>query len=164
MRILGIDPGSTGGICQLSEDRSFYHLCKASPIDADTVRTIKEMVTANPTRLAVVERVASFPGQGVASTFTFGKRYGVILGALMALGVPVVDVPPQTWNKALGLSQPKGFGLTVTAVEKKKRLAARRKEQKSRNYAMARNLFPHLAITLETADGVLLAEYGLRTL
>jgi crossover junction endodeoxyribonuclease RuvC len=43
------------------------------------------------------------PGQGVASTFSFGVNYGKYQGALLSLGVPYSLVRPQEWQKGLGL-------------------------------------------------------------
>jgi len=57
---------------------------------------------------AVVEQVASRPGQGVASTFKFGTSYGVVLGVLGALEIPVTHVTPATWKRAVGVTADKG--------------------------------------------------------
>ena len=165
MSVLGIDPGSTGGIAVVYSDRS-GKLYESSKVDAEVVDILKKIVQIDKPSIAIVERVAAFKGQGVVSTFTFGKRFGVIRGALLALGVPMFDVPAQSWQKALGLSQPKGVGVkSEDPKDKKKRLADRRKRQKSLAYELARQLYPGIdSITIETADGLLLAEYGLRTL
>lgn len=52
---------------------------------------------------AVVEEVASRPGQGVTSMFRFGHSCGAIEGVLATLGIPVCRVTPQTWKRAYGL-------------------------------------------------------------
>lgn len=164
MSFLGIDPGSTGGIAIVYHDRT-GKLYKSSAIDAEVVDIIREIQKVDNPSMAIIERVASFPGQGISSTFTFGKRFGVIRGALLALRIPMIDVPPQTWQKTLGLTQPKGGSQEEDPKEKKKRLADRRKKQKRLAYELARQLYPSMdSITIETADGLLLAEYGLRTL
>ena len=43
------------------------------------------------------------PGQGVASTFKFGKAAGAIEAVVMLLGIPTVIVAPAVWKKAFGL-------------------------------------------------------------
>ena len=53
--------------------------------------------------IAIVEAVASRPGQGVASTFRFGRSYGAALGVLSALGVPTHPVSPRRWKCHFGL-------------------------------------------------------------
>jgi crossover junction endodeoxyribonuclease RuvC len=54
-------------------------------------------------RCAVVERVASMPKQGVASTFKFGMATGIIHGVLAACDVPVHLVTPSVWKRGMGL-------------------------------------------------------------
>ncbi len=57
--------------------------------------------------LAVLERVSSMPGQGVASVFSLGHSLGATQGALAALGVPTMLVAPQTWKRAFRLGSDK---------------------------------------------------------
>ncbi len=48
------------------------------------------------------------PKQGVASTFAFGKAYGVILGVTATIGYRTVHVRPNIWKKTMGLNADKG--------------------------------------------------------
>jgi crossover junction endodeoxyribonuclease RuvC len=57
--------------------------------------------------LAIVERVAAMPKQGVASTFKFGASYGALLGVIGALGIPSVLVTPTKWKKHFALDAEK---------------------------------------------------------
>jgi crossover junction endodeoxyribonuclease RuvC len=50
---------------------------------------------------AFVELVGAMPGQGVSSVFSFGKSYGITLGVLATLGVPMSFVAPAAWKRAL---------------------------------------------------------------
>jgi crossover junction endodeoxyribonuclease RuvC len=56
---------------------------------------------------AFVEAVASMPGQGVSSSFAFGKCFGVILGVLASHAVPVTLVTAAVWKRALGVPKAK---------------------------------------------------------
>ena len=56
---------------------------------------------------AVVEQVHSMPKQGVASSFDFGKSYGIVLGVLAGARIPWVDVSPIRWKRSLRLSADK---------------------------------------------------------
>lgn len=57
---------------------------------------------------AVLERVASMPGQGIAGMFAFGRGVGVIEGVLQACDIPITYVSPQVWKRHHGLiKQPK---------------------------------------------------------
>lgn len=48
-----------------------------------------------------IERVNAMPGQGVSSSFAFGKVYGILLGMIGALEIPYEFVAPQVWKKSL---------------------------------------------------------------
>jgi len=51
--------------------------------------------------MCVIEKVSSMPGQGVASTFKFGKCFGAILGLVTADQIPYELVTPQRWKKEM---------------------------------------------------------------
>ena len=50
----------------------------------------------------VVERTRAMKGQGLSSTFAFGKATGAIIGAAAANFWRVHAVAPVTWRKAVG--------------------------------------------------------------
>jgi hypothetical protein len=56
---------------------------------------------------AVVERVASMPKQGVASTFNFGASYGAVRSVLAALLIPTHLIAPAVWKKHFRLDSDK---------------------------------------------------------
>lgn len=116
MRVtLGVDPGLTGAVAVLLDGR--YH----DVLDMPTVgrgkagrqsvnaaalsQWLRELMALNPGAdvVAIVEEVASRPGQGVASMFRFGQSCGVVAGVLAALRIPVVYVTPQRWKRHHGL-------------------------------------------------------------
>jgi hypothetical protein len=107
--ILGIDPGLSGAI-------AFYFPSALDRVAAEDMPAAAGMVDSATLAarirqlrpdLAVVERVASRPGQGVASTFKFGAAYGAILGILGALQIRTVLVTPTTWKRHFGLDSDK---------------------------------------------------------
>lgn len=100
MTIIAIDPGLKGAISILQAD-----VVRAEPLpvagkDLDLPALASTIIEVAPA-LAVVEKVHSMPGQGVASMFKFGKGYGSLLGILAALGVPTELVTPQTWKRSV---------------------------------------------------------------
>ncbi len=106
--IVGIDPGMSGAIAWLSDAG---HLIETRDMPTGKINGKSEMIPAaladmlrqrNATH-AFVERVASRPGAGVASSFNFGRGYGQIEGVLAALGVPVTLVTPAKWKAGLRL-------------------------------------------------------------
>jgi hypothetical protein len=56
---------------------------------------------------AVIEQQQAYKGQGVSTTFTTGKNYGILLGILEALPVNIQIVSPIRWKKALKLGKDK---------------------------------------------------------
>lgn len=96
---LGIDPGATGALALYSRDTA-----EAWDFDRATMlATLMEILAEHRVQLAVVEHVSAMPGQGVTSMFSFGQNFGWWLGTLEALGVPVLLVRPQAWQKSLGV-------------------------------------------------------------
>jgi crossover junction endodeoxyribonuclease RuvC len=107
--ICGIDPGLSGALALIDGDdavRVFdmpvLQLKRSgktkNEIDA---HALARLFAAQPIGHAFVEQVGAMPGQGVSGVFAFGKVYGVIIGILAALGVPMTLVPPRTWKTKL---------------------------------------------------------------
>ena len=139
---IGIDPGKSGGICFLMDDEIKTFKCPATTHDM-----AGELILAKDIRkcTAVVERVHSFPGQGVASTFNFGYNYGVWLGILSALHIPYQLCLPRKWMKFYG-SMPK-----------------EKKDRKNHLKQLAQQMYPDHKVTLYNADAILLANYLKKT-
>lgn len=117
MEIIGIDPGLKGGIAILSELRY-----KKSPdirvwdmpvadgeIDVKGVSVIFSL--AGPKKRAIIEQASPHRGQGLTSTFTFGRGYGKLLACLELAEIYYEIVPPAKWKKAMGLSKHKNDSL-----------------------------------------------------
>jgi len=122
MRVLGIDPGLDGAL-GLVESSLDVVLARDMPVAKSGVGQRRELVPALLAELvrdwrpdmAFVEKVHSMPKQGVASVFTFGKGYGVVLGVLAALDVPTHLVTPNTWKAWARLGRDK-TGLRAMAA------------------------------------------------
>ena len=107
--ILAIDPGLNGAWAVLRRKGEFVDMGElprfAKALSAVELGSIFGMYKPE---LMVIEKVASRPGQGVASVFTFGCAYGVCIGVAGALDVPVSFVVPSRWKLHFRLSgQPK---------------------------------------------------------
>lgn len=133
---IGIDPGVSGGVCAIEGLSYTVCKCPATVGDmAEVLRPYRERKDA----LVVIESVHSMPGQGVASTFKFGKNFGEWLGILATLKIPYNLVTPYKWMKFYG-SYPKERTLRKTHFK---------------NLAQQRT--PLLKVTLATADAILIA-------
>ena len=108
--ILGIDPGLDGGLAII--DGSSIELLETIPTQTKggfikrqvDAQKLSNILRVYPDLVCYLEGVASRPGQGVASVFSFGDTYGCIRGVLGALNIPVYMVAPQTWKKELKIS------------------------------------------------------------
>jgi hypothetical protein len=87
--ILGIDPGLSGACAYYFPSAPDRVAAEDMPVVAGAVdcATLAARIAQMAPSLAVVERVASMPKQGVASTFKFGASYGAVLGVLAALKI-----------------------------------------------------------------------------
>lgn len=120
---IGIDPGASGAISALITKDGTIHShqtveFKTAGLDGyiDSLWALKLLNIQK----VIVEQVHAMPGQGVTSMFTFGKNFGEILGALKALGIGYELVPPQKWQKELGVIKP-----TASKADRKKAISER---------------------------------------
>jgi len=107
MRVVGIDPGSSGAMVVLED---------GVPIEWDRMptMTVGKSERVNPVLVhdflassccvhIFIEMVGAMPKQGVTSMFNFGHSVGTVMGVIGSLGLPYTLVPPQAWNKSEGL-------------------------------------------------------------
>tara|TARA_B100000214_G_scaffold69407_1_gene46307 strand:+ start:343 stop:831 length:489 start_codon:yes stop_codon:yes gene_type:complete len=108
MRIIGIDPGLSGGIAILDNLKIFDLFDmpimsegkknKNQLNSAQLVNIIKKHIVLGKT-FVIVEQVSAMPGQGVTSMFNFGQTFGSIKGICAALNLPIFYVRPAKWKK-----------------------------------------------------------------
>ena len=95
MKIIGIDPGLSGAIAVLENNKvlnifdipvmSEGKKNKRQLNSALLVNLIKENIKKKEEVAVVVEQVNAMPGQGVTSMFNFGQTFGAIKGICAAL-------------------------------------------------------------------------------
>jgi Holliday junction resolvasome RuvABC endonuclease subunit len=137
MTIIGIDPGTNGGIAWIWQGKPCVEKMP------DTLKDLWELldeIADHDDCKAYLEAVHSSPQMGVKSAFTFGQGLGQLEMALTAARIPFERVRPQVWQKTMGCMS--GGDKNVT----KRR---------------AQELFPSLKITHATADALLIAQYGI---
>ena len=109
MLIIGIDPGLSGAIAVLDNQKvknifdmpvmSEGKKNKRQLNSAQLVELIKQSIKGYEEITIVVEQVNAMPGQGVTSMFNFGQTFGAIKGICAALGLPIFFVRPAKWKK-----------------------------------------------------------------
>lgn len=150
LSIVGIDPGASGGLAIIPPDHGLLDI-KTWNFTNLSEKEIRDIIFGEVSFLnsmVFLEKVHSMPMQGTSSSFSFGQNYGFLRGLLFACFIPFEDVPAKTWQTKLGLAK--------SGMEKP--------ERKRMLKAKAEQWFPRQKVTLSTADALLIAEYGYRTL
>ena len=127
MKIIGIDPGLSGAIAVLEDNKvlGIYDMpvmaegkkSKRQLNSAELVSIIKKHNSNNDELAIVVEQVNAMPGQGVTSMFNFGQTFGAIKGVCAALELPIFFVRPTKWKKYFELLNSSKDASRTKAIE-----------------------------------------------
>ena len=127
MRIIGIDPGLSGGIAILDDLKIFDIFDmpimsegkknKNQLNSAQLVNIINKHILKKEDTYVIVEQVGAMPGQGVTSMFNFGQTFGSIKGICAALGLPIFYVRPAKWKKHFNLINASKDASRTKAIE-----------------------------------------------
>ena len=150
--IIGIDPGKKGGISVVAGDGTVVEVLGMPETPKDLLEVLRDVCAYDGSVRCYLERVGGMPGNGGVSMFNFGKGYGWLEMALLALEIPTVVVTPQTWQKMYGVGS---SSITKSTAKDKA-------DHKRKLKAVCQGLFPKLGkkVTLETCDSLLIAWYG----
>lgn len=108
MRI-GIDPGKKGAMAL------FYgvNTWEIYPFNEREYIDVLKSASMFDDIKCCIEDVHALRGNGVTSSFVFGKTYGWLLGMLDTLGIPYQAVSVQKWKKEFGLTSDKSKSVEV---------------------------------------------------
>jgi Holliday junction resolvasome RuvABC endonuclease subunit len=137
----GIDPGANGGIA-VATDTGEYIAWRMPGRDDEIASLIRTIAGEYAPELWAIENVHAMPGNGVVSTFKFGRAFGFLLGVIHAFELPFILVSPQRWQSGLGI---------------------RSHGDKRVTKAAALELKPDGRVTHATSEALLIAEYAKRT-
>ena len=147
MRIIGIDPGLSGGIAILDD----LKICDMfdMPImsegkknknqlnSAQLVSIIKKHILQSGDTFVIVEQVSAMPGQGVTSMFNFGQTFGAIKGICASLNLPIFYVRPAKWKKHFELINASKDASRTKVIEMYPSVSDRLRKKKDVNKADA---------------------------
>ena len=146
MRIIGIDPGLSGGIAILDDLKIFDMFDmpimsegkknKNQLNSAQLVNIIKKHIVLGKT-FVIVEQVSAMPGQGVTSMFNFGQTFGSIKGICAALNLPIFYVRPAKWKKHFELINSSKDASRTKVIEMYPAISSRLSRKKDVNKADA---------------------------
>lgn len=99
--------------------------------------------------IAAIEKVGAMPKQGISSTGKFMKATGIMIGILVGLEVPFVEVAPKKWRKiSPTLATQKGESST---------------DKKKKSLEYIQNRYPEAKLTKQiehnVADALCMAEW-----
>ena len=101
---VGIDNGLKGGICFIDAAGKVVEKYIMPVVSSDKGKNEYDLISmvtifkGKEIELIALEKAHAYPGQGVTSMFSIGKGFGMWQGIIVALGLPYVVIPPQTWQ------------------------------------------------------------------
>jgi crossover junction endodeoxyribonuclease RuvC len=111
MIVLGVDIGLTGAVAVLdSESGALVAVWDMPALKAGAAgrREINavllfDLITHCGATQAFVELVSARPGEGVSSSFSFGRSRGVVEACLASRGIPCQMITPASWRRIIGI-------------------------------------------------------------
>ena len=162
MKIIGIDPGLSGAIAILENNKvlnifdipvmSEGKKNKRQLNSALLVSLLKENISNNEEVTVVVEQVNAMPGQGVTSMFNFGQTFGAIKGICAALNLPIFFVRPSKWKKYFELINSSKDSSRTKAIEMYPKLSnqlAKKKDVNKSDAILIAKFFSETRLTKE---------------
>ncbi len=150
---IGIDPGKSGGICSIEDNRLRANKCP------DSVQGMAELFkdilqdTSPKDVFLYIEKVWAMPHDGKSSIFTFGQNYGQWEGVIASFNIIPIYVTPSTWMRHHEVQ--KG----LKKQERKNIL-----KQMAQEFINSNNYISYQwkgVATLATADAIMLAKYAI---
>ena len=143
MKIIGIDPGLSGAIAILENNKvlnifdipvmSEGKKNKRQLNSALLVNLIKENINKEEEVAVIVEQVNAMPGQGVTSMFNFGQTFGALKGICAALELPIYIVRPSKWKKYFELINSSKDASRTKVIEMYPKLSSQLSKKKDVN-------------------------------
>ena len=162
MKIIGIDPGLSGAIAILENNKvsNIFDIPvmtegkknKRQLNSALLVNLLRENIDKEEEVAVVVEQVNAMPGQGVTSMFNFGQTFGAIKGICAALEFPIYFVRPSKWKKHFELINSSKDSSRTKAIEMYPKLSnqlAKKKDVNKSDAILIARYFSETRLTKE---------------
>jgi hypothetical protein len=100
---IGVDPGSSGALCALSEDNTtVFKDYEAIPYNL--ALWLHDISQSHEIQMIMIEDVHAIFGSSAKSTFNFGFNVGILHGIIRTLNLPLDLVQPKAWQKHAGVT------------------------------------------------------------
>lgn len=142
-RIIGIDPGLSGGLVLLANDDPG---CTATKMPA-TLRDLRDWLVGCGEATVYLEDARPNPKNGSIAVGKMMRNVGQCEATVVGCGLRLERVAATVWQLPFGLRRKPGETDT---------------QKKNRHKAKAQELFPAIEVTHAIADALLIAEYGRR--
>lgn len=166
---MGIDPGSEGFISTCFEGAWEHFSIKDNSL-LGLARILRQIKEKHPQIACVMEDVHALGNSSAASTFSFGKINGILLGLLVAFEIPYTLIQPKEWQEEIWINADKVI-ISKKVKRKDKEIVKKEVETKKTSINACRRLFPSIDMRRtpkcekpddNKVDSVLLCEYGRR--
>ena len=148
---IGIDPGKNGGIAWLTGRK--VQTVKMPATERDIWDLINSLSSGNAQ--AVIEWIhPAIQGIGKSPMSKLYGNYMQLRGFLRAADISSEDIKTAKWCQGLGIPKRKRISTALGLKDVESDT-----QWKNRLKAKAQELFPHVTITLATADALLIAEF-----
>lgn len=165
MPYIAVDPGSSGAI--IWEGNGQIMTSKMPETRGDCIYLLKRIIGSDPSKwIAYQEKISGFiPDGGASMMFQFGRNVERIGCILETLGVKIIEVNPQEWQRSLGLGKSERLRVTKDMnADQKKNVKAynalKKREWKNKLKSEAQRRFPGIDVTLKNADALLIFEHA----
>lgn len=141
---IAIDPGASGGIAWVDRNG----VVQADDLEMGVQKLCEIKANFPGSSTLYIEDVPYGMAQGgfLSPMAKLHRSAGRLEGAAVALGIRMIMVKPQRWQKALGLGARRNHG----------------KDWKKHLRDEAQRRFPELTVTLKTADALLILDYAMQ--
>lgn len=118
--------------------------------------------------VAYVEKITGWiPDGGASQMFEFGKSVERVSCILETLGIRIIEITPQAWQKALGLGKADRMKAAPGASDAEKKAiktynSSCKRDWKNKLKAEAERRFPGQKITLKTSDALLILDVAIQ--
>lgn len=140
---MAIDPGASGGIAYRSTAGTVFAM-KMMDTPRDIYDSLKFLAVDKYAHCFLENVGGHRPGNSATASVKFSRHVGHLEMALLALEIPVTKVAPNKWMRTLVPNLPKG------KTERKNAIKSKVQER-----------YPHLIVTLATADALGMLAYAI---
>lgn len=156
--MIAIDPGAGGGIAWIAADGSVHAAKMPEGMTAicDVLIEFRGQLSYHigVPAPAVMELVHAMPGDGRASVGSFLRHCGWLDAALYLSGYSVTSVTPAKWQSGIGVPRGETLPKDMAPAVKRAELARRKAERKAWIKEQMQRRYPHIRVTLHTADAL----------